>query len=455
MSTSAGRPAASTVRRVLRSAVPPRRARPRPHAGRLTGVGGVTPAAYGRTGRRPGVARAGRSRASGGWAIPRRWAARPTQLLGDGDEVAQLAGLHLVEGTCSTWGDTAAVSTLTRSVLEVPGGASTGSRHARQHARHPHTHDNSTGTALVTGANKGIGYEIAAGLARRGFRVGVGTRDAGRRGGGGQAAGRGLDVFGVALDVTDDTSMRRRRGQLEAEGGLDVLVSQRGHHRRDAPGAERGHARAGLGVVDTNVVGVIRVTNAMLLMLRRAASPRIVNVSSTVGSLTPPDGEGRGGRTDLGGVLAEQDLPQRRHHPVRQGARRDRRPRQRGLPRLASRPTSTATAARVRRSRVPPCSSSSRPCPTAARAARSATTRAPALVMTAGGGAAGRGVSRGRPLRRPGRRQEQPVEQVRLRDLLAVAADQQVEEEAAPRRAPTGHGPRSAPRGSRSRGTAR
>jgi NAD(P)-dependent dehydrogenase (short-subunit alcohol dehydrogenase family) len=141
-------------------------------------------------------------------------------------------------------------------------------------------------TALVTGANKGIGYEIAAGLARRGFRVGVGARDAARRE---EAVDKlraeGLDVFGVALDVTDDDSVRAAAAQLAELGGLDVLVNNAGITGGMPQEPSQVTAEQVLGVVDVNVLGVIRVTNAMLPMLRRAASPRIVNVSSTVGSL--------------------------------------------------------------------------------------------------------------------------------------------------------------------------
>ncbi|MDT0188587.1 SDR family oxidoreductase [Microbacterium sp. ARD31] len=141
-------------------------------------------------------------------------------------------------------------------------------------------------TALVTGANKGIGYEIAAGLARRGFRVGVGARDTARRE---EAVDKlraeGLDVFGVALDVTDDDSVVAAAAQLEELGGLDVLVNNAGITGGMPQEPSQVTAEQVLGVVDVNVLGVIRVTNAMLPMLRRAASPRIVNVSSTVGSL--------------------------------------------------------------------------------------------------------------------------------------------------------------------------
>ncbi|RLV50534.1 SDR family oxidoreductase [Nocardioides mangrovicus] len=144
-----------------------------------------------------------------------------------------------------------------------------------------------TRIALVTGANKGIGYEIAAGLARRGFRVGVGARDTGRR----EAAveklrAEGLDVFGVPLDVTDDESVAAAAAQLEGEGGLDVLVNNAAITGGSPQEPTKVSASQVLEVVDTNVVGVIRTTNAMLPLLRQAASPRIVNVSSTVGSLT-------------------------------------------------------------------------------------------------------------------------------------------------------------------------
>ena len=141
-------------------------------------------------------------------------------------------------------------------------------------------------TALVTGANKGIGYEIAAGLARLGFRVGVGARDAGRRDVAVEKLrAEGLDVFGVPLDVTDDASVAAAAAQLDEEGGLDVLVNNAAITGGMPQEPSRISAEQVLRVIDTNVVGVIRVTNAMLPLLRRAESPRIVNVSSTVGSL--------------------------------------------------------------------------------------------------------------------------------------------------------------------------
>jgi NAD(P)-dependent dehydrogenase (short-subunit alcohol dehydrogenase family) len=142
--------------------------------------------------------------------------------------------------------------------------------------------------ALVTGANKGIGYEIAAGLGALGWSVGVGARDEERR----EAAVQKLraadvDAFGVPLDVTDDASVAAAAAQLEERAGrLDVLVN----NAAVTGGMPQLPTTVDLAVVrtavETNVIGVIRVTNAMLPLLRRSASPRIVNMSSTVGSLT-------------------------------------------------------------------------------------------------------------------------------------------------------------------------
>ena len=138
-------------------------------------------------------------------------------------------------------------------------------------------------TALVTGANKGIGYEIAAGLGALGWRVGVGARDDARRD---EAVEKlqaaGVDAFGVPLDVTDDASVTAAAAQLDR---LDVLVNNvgiTGGAPQDPTTIDLDTLRT---VVETNVFGVIRTTNAMLPLLRRSTSPRIVVMSSTVGSL--------------------------------------------------------------------------------------------------------------------------------------------------------------------------
>ncbi|GAY07088.1 SDR family oxidoreductase [Pseudonocardia sp. N23] len=142
--------------------------------------------------------------------------------------------------------------------------------------------------ALVTGANKGIGHEIAAGLGALGLRVGVGARDDGRR----EAAveklqAAGVDVFGVPLDVTDDASVAAAARLVEEqEGRLDVLVNNAAITGGMPQEPTLVDPATVATVVDTNVLGVIRVTNALLPLLRRSPSPRIVNMSSGVGSLT-------------------------------------------------------------------------------------------------------------------------------------------------------------------------
>ena len=149
-----------------------------------------------------------------------------------------------------------------------------------------------TKIALVTGANKGIGYAIATGLGALGYRVGVGARDVARL----ETAveklrAAGVDAFGVPLDVTGDQSVVDAAELIEPQAGrLDVLVNNAGISGEMGPGWVQDPTTLDLDlvrtVVETNVIGVIRVTNAMLPLLRRAGSPRIVNVSSAVGSVT-------------------------------------------------------------------------------------------------------------------------------------------------------------------------
>ncbi|MFH8415881.1 SDR family oxidoreductase [Streptomyces collinus] len=142
--------------------------------------------------------------------------------------------------------------------------------------------------ALVTGANKGIGYEIAAGLGALGWRVGVGARDRERRESAvAKLRAAGADAFGVPLDVTDDASVAAATALVEESAGrLDVLVNNAGITGSVPQMPTEVDPATVRTVVETNVIGVIRVTNAMLPLLRRSSSPRIVNMSSGVGSLT-------------------------------------------------------------------------------------------------------------------------------------------------------------------------
>ncbi|WP_030830663.1 SDR family oxidoreductase [Streptomyces hygroscopicus] len=135
-------------------------------------------------------------------------------------------------------------------------------------------------TALVTGANKGIGKEIARQLVAEGLTVHVGSRDAERGRRAVQEIGGGARL--LVLDVTDADSVATAAAQVER---LDVLVNNAGImvDGRTAPEADLDSFRR---TYETNLFGVLAVTNAFLPALRRSAAPRIVNVSSGTGSLT-------------------------------------------------------------------------------------------------------------------------------------------------------------------------
>jgi NAD(P)-dependent dehydrogenase (short-subunit alcohol dehydrogenase family) len=143
--------------------------------------------------------------------------------------------------------------------------------------------------ALVTGANKGIGFEIARQLGRRGATVLLGARDP-ERGAAAERALRdeGLDAHQLTLDVTDEASIAAAARQIEADHDrLDVLVNNAG---------VAGVAGSGLPsetpidkfrtLLETNLLGVVAVTNAVLPLLRRSPAGRIVNVSSELGSIS-------------------------------------------------------------------------------------------------------------------------------------------------------------------------
>jgi NAD(P)-dependent dehydrogenase (short-subunit alcohol dehydrogenase family) len=141
-----------------------------------------------------------------------------------------------------------------------------------------------TNIALITGANKGIGYEIARLLAGRGVTTIVGARDEER----GRAAAERLGQPYVRLDVTDEDSVAAAAKWIEQEyGTLDILVNNAGIAGDGAhPVPSTTSARALREVYETNVFGVVTVTNAMLPLLRTSPAGRIVNMSSELGSLT-------------------------------------------------------------------------------------------------------------------------------------------------------------------------
>ena len=150
--------------------------------------------------------------------------------------------------------------------------------------------------ALVTGANKGIGLQIAKDLAGQGFTVLVGSRNVKN----GEVAVKnvGADARAIQLDVTNQASITAAAERIRKEfGRLDVLVNNAGIAQTGKPGrplaeivktsrpsiASLDEVRA---IFETNVFGVIAMTQAMLPLLREAPAARIINVSSSTGSLT-------------------------------------------------------------------------------------------------------------------------------------------------------------------------
>lgn len=140
-----------------------------------------------------------------------------------------------------------------------------------------------TTIALVTGGNKGLGRETVRRLAEVGWTVLLGSRDPYR---GEQAAKElGGDVHPVPLDVTSDASVAAAVSRVdEAQGRLDVLVNNAA-----ITGPVVGPLETGADEMrecyETNVFGPVRLTRAFLPLMRRSAQPRIVMVSSGMGSL--------------------------------------------------------------------------------------------------------------------------------------------------------------------------
>ena len=158
--------------------------------------------------------------------------------------------------------------------------------------------------ALVTGANTGIGFQIAKDLVRHDFTVLVGSRNFAN----GEKAAKeiGPAAHAVQIDVTDSASIAAAAERIGKDFGcLDVLINNAGIAKVGNPkGTMEEAAKLGRmsvaslddirAIYETNVFGVIAVTRAMLPLLRKSKSARIVNVSSGVGSLTRtmgPQGE--------------------------------------------------------------------------------------------------------------------------------------------------------------------
>jgi NAD(P)-dependent dehydrogenase (short-subunit alcohol dehydrogenase family) len=141
--------------------------------------------------------------------------------------------------------------------------------------------------ALVTGANKGIGLEIARQLARANVMVLLGCRDPAR----GQAAAAelarpGLAVEAIHIDLVDVDSIAAAAARIgEAHGRLDILVNNAGIvDAADGPPSSAS-LDAVRRLIETNFIGALAVTQAMLPWLRRSPAGRIVNLSTTLASL--------------------------------------------------------------------------------------------------------------------------------------------------------------------------
>ncbi len=145
-----------------------------------------------------------------------------------------------------------------------------------------------TRIALVTGANKGIGLEIARQLAETGVFVLIGARDAARASAAvADLASRGLRAEAIPIDLNDSESITAAAEMIRSRHGrLDILVNNAGIvHAEDGPptAASAGAARQ---IMETNFIGTLQVTQAMLPLLRLSPAGRIVNLSSSLGSLT-------------------------------------------------------------------------------------------------------------------------------------------------------------------------
>jgi NAD(P)-dependent dehydrogenase (short-subunit alcohol dehydrogenase family) len=142
--------------------------------------------------------------------------------------------------------------------------------------------------ALVTGANKGIGYETARRLASQGMTVLLGARDEPR---GKEAAAKlqaeGLDVQFLRLDVNDQTTHKAAHSFIEDKfGKLDILVNNAAVALDMNQKPSEVDMQMLRKTFDTNFFGVIAVTQALLPLIRKSDAGRIVNVSSGLGSLT-------------------------------------------------------------------------------------------------------------------------------------------------------------------------
>jgi len=168
-------------------------------------------------------------------------------------------------------------------------------------------------TALITGANKGIGYEVARQLAGKGFQVFVGARnrDAGRKAADEIARKGGQAIF-LEIDVADNASVTAAASEFaKAADHLDVLVNNAGIIVDGDNAILEISDELLRKTLETNTLGALRVTRACMPLLKESKAPRVINVSSGGGQLT-------GGavnsvcpgwvRTDMGGQGATRSV---------------------------------------------------------------------------------------------------------------------------------------------------
>ncbi|RFA08593.1 short-chain dehydrogenase [Subtercola boreus] len=139
--------------------------------------------------------------------------------------------------------------------------------------------ENTPTTTLISGANKGLGYETARRLIEAGHTVWMGARDESR----GRAAAEALGARFVQLDVTSDASVSAAVATVSAVGGLDVLINNAGIPGPFVPALEQ-TADDAERVFATNVIGIVRLTRAFVPLLSASDAPTIVNVTSGLGS---------------------------------------------------------------------------------------------------------------------------------------------------------------------------
>jgi NAD(P)-dependent dehydrogenase (short-subunit alcohol dehydrogenase family) len=144
-------------------------------------------------------------------------------------------------------------------------------------------------TVLITGANKGIGFETAKQLLQKGFYVYIGSRNLEN----GLQAVEKLkainltNVEAIQIDVTDDNSVKNARTEIGKKTEvLDVLINNAGINGGIPNTALEARTDQFQAAFDTNVFGVVRVTQAFIDLLKRSPEPRIVMVSTSVGSLS-------------------------------------------------------------------------------------------------------------------------------------------------------------------------